>query len=223
MQAGPYRDDGRKGTAAGAAARAAAGRTHAAGRCAVAGPEPVPASPAPHVAVVKPPANPMPPAGFANSFRDCERCPEMINLPGGRFTMGSNDDPSERPPHEVTVAPFALGRYPVTIGEWRHCVADKACGYVPNGDDNLPVHNVSWTDAQEYVGWLSRTTQRKYRLPSESEWEYAARAGTTTRYWWGNSLLPGKAACKGCGTDANADRPMQGRRVRAETRSGSMT
>ena len=81
----------------------------------------------------------------------------MINLPGGPFTMGSNDDPSERPPHEVTVAPFALGRYPVTIGEWRHCVADKACGYAPNGDDNLPVHNVSWTDAQEYVAWLSKT------------------------------------------------------------------
>jgi formylglycine-generating enzyme required for sulfatase activity len=173
-------------------------------------PQPVPGSPAPQqAAAVKPPANPMPPAASANSFRDCERCPEMINLSGGRFTMGSNDDPSERPPHEVTVAPFALGRYPVTIGEWRHCVADKACGYVPNGDDNLPVHNVSWTDAQEYVSWLSRTTQRKYRLPSESEWEYAARAGTTTRYWWGNSLLPGKAACKGCGTDPNADRPMR--------------
>ena len=95
----------------------------------------VPASPAaPQVAAAKPPANPMPPAASANSFRDCERCPEMINLPGGHFTMGSNDDPSERPPHEVTVAPFALGRYPVTNGEWRHCVAEKACAYAPNGD-----------------------------------------------------------------------------------------
>jgi len=175
-------------------------------------PQTVPASPQPapqQTATVKPPANPVPPAASANSFRDCERCPEMIDLSGGHFTMGSNDDPSERPPHEVTVAPFALGRYPVTIGEWRHCVAEKACGYAPSGDDNLPVHNVSWSDAQEYVNWLSRSTQKKYRLPTESEWEYAARAGTTTRYWWGNSLLPGKAACKGCGTDPNADLPMR--------------
>ena len=171
-------------------------------------PQSGPATPAPsNVAVVKPPARPLP-ASTANSFRDCERCPEMINLPGGSFTMGSNDDPSERPPHGVTVAPFALGRFPVTIGEWRHCVADKACAYAPSGDDNLPVHNVSWTDAQEYVGWLSRTTQRKYRLPSEAEWEYAARGGTTTKYWWGNSLLPGKAACKGCGTDPTAALPL---------------
>ena len=119
----------------------------------------VPASPAPpQVAAVKPPANPVP-GSAPNSFRDCERCPEMINLPGGPFAMGSNEDPSERPPHEVTVAPFALGRYPVTIGEWRQCVADKACAYEPSGDDNLPVYNVSWTDAQEYVAWLSRTTQ----------------------------------------------------------------
>jgi formylglycine-generating enzyme required for sulfatase activity len=168
------------------------------------------APPAPQVTAVKPPAIPAPPApSAANAFRDCERCPEMINLPGGSFTMGSNEDASERPPHEVTIAPFALGRYPVTIGEWRHCVAEKACGYAPNGDDNLPVYNVSWTDAQEYVAWLSKTVQTKYRLPSESEWEYAARAGTTTRYWWGNSILPGKAACKGCGTDANADRPIK--------------
>ena len=210
VQAGAHRDDGRNGTAAGAASRAAAGRAQAAGSCAVAGPavragEPRAAAGCRRQAAGKSGAA----AAAANSFRDCERCPEMINLPGGQFTMGSNDDPSERPPHEVTVAPFALGRYPVTIGEWRHCVADKACGYAPSGDDNLPVYNVSWTDAQEYVSWLSRTTQKKYRLPSESEWEYAARAGTTTRYWWGDSLLPGKAACKGCGTDANADLPMR--------------
>ena len=172
-----------------------------------------PASPSPapeQVTVVKPPAVPAPPgSAAANSFRDCERCPEMINLPGGQFIMGSQEDPSERPPREVTIAAFALGRYPVTLGEWRQCVAEKACSHAPSGDDNLPVHNVSWTDAQEYVAWLSKTTRTKYRLPSESEWEYAARAGTATRYWWGNSLVPGKAACKGCGTDANAALPVK--------------
>jgi formylglycine-generating enzyme required for sulfatase activity len=133
----------------------------------------------------------------------------MVNLPGGQFSMGSNDDPSEKPPHDVTVAAYALGRYPVTIGEWRQCVADKACGYEPAGDDNLPVYNVSWTDAQDYVAWLSKTTQAKYRLPSEAEWEYAARANTSTKFWWGNSLVPNKAACKGCGTDANAVLPLK--------------
>jgi formylglycine-generating enzyme required for sulfatase activity len=133
----------------------------------------------------------------------------MVNLAGGTFTMGSTDDPSEKPPHDVTVAAFALGRYPVTIGEWRQCVADKACGYQPNGDDNLPVYNVSWVDVQEYLAWLSKTTQTKYRLPSEAEWEYAARASTSTKFWWGNSLIPNKAACKGCGTDTNAAQPIK--------------
>jgi formylglycine-generating enzyme required for sulfatase activity len=165
------------------------------------------------VAVVKPPAVPGPPAQIAgssaNSFRDCERCPEMVNLPGGQFIMGSNDDPSEKPPHDVTVVAFALGRYPVTIGEWRRCVADKACSYEPAGGDDLPVYNVSWTDAQEYVAWLSKITQAKYRLPSEAEWEYAARANTATKFWWGNTVVPNTAACKGCGTDANAALPVK--------------
>jgi formylglycine-generating enzyme required for sulfatase activity len=164
-------------------------------------------------AVVKPPAVPAPPApvagSSANSFRDCERCPEMVNLPGGQFTMGSNDDPSEKPPHDVTVAAFALGRYPVTISEWRRCAADKACSFEPTGDDDLPVYNVSWMDTQEYLAWLSKITQAKYRLPSEAEWEYAARANTSTKFWWGNSLVPNKAACKGCGTDPRAALPVK--------------
>jgi formylglycine-generating enzyme required for sulfatase activity/uncharacterized caspase-like protein len=172
---------------------------------------PKPAPPAEQkVAVVKPPATPSPPTPMsATSFRDCERCPEMVNVPGGSFHMGSNDDPSEKPVHEVTIAAFAIGRYPVTIGEWRQCVADKACSYEPTGDDNLPVYNVSWSDAQQYVSWLSKTTKQHYRLPSEAEWEYAARAKTTTRYWWGDQPPNGKAACKGCGTDADANQPIK--------------
>ena len=174
----------------------------------VAAPPPAPSEE--KVAVVKPPAIPEPPSPTsANSFRDCERCPEMVNVPGGSFHMGSNDDPSEKPVRGVTIAPFAIGRYPVTIGEWRQCVADKACGYEPAGDDNLPVYNVSWTDTQQYIVWLSKTTKQQYRLPSEAEWEYAARAKTTTRYWWGDQPPAGKAACKGCGTDENANQPIK--------------
>jgi formylglycine-generating enzyme required for sulfatase activity len=122
----------------------------------------------------------------------------MVPLPGGTFTMGNNDDPYERPVHQVRVASFAIGRMPVTIGEWRLCVQAVACQFAPSGDDDLPVHNVSWEDAQQFVRWLSLATLKPYRLPTEAEWEYAARGGTTTPYWWGSALAPGVANCKGC-------------------------
>jgi len=85
---------------------------------------------------------------------------------------------------------FAVGKYEVTFAEWDACVADGGCGgYQPNdlgrGRDNRPVVNVSWNDAQSFVTWLSRKAGKQYRLLSESEWEYAARAGTTTPYYWG--------------------------------------
>jgi ATP-binding cassette subfamily B protein RaxB len=133
------------------------------------------------------------------SFRDCAKCPELIALQGGSFDMGSNDDPSQQPVHRVTVAPFALGRFAVTNGEWRQCVEALACTYQPTGDDDLPVHNISWKDARQYVGWLSRISQRAYRLPTEAEWEYAARGQTTTRYWWGDESMAAMANCRGCG------------------------
>ncbi len=133
--------------------------------------------------------------------------PEMVSIAGGMFRMGSNEDPSEQPIHGVTVGPFLMAKYPVTVRQWRECVKAKACGYVPNGDDDAPVSNVSWADAQQFVGWLSQTTQQHYRLLSEAEWEYAARAGTDTRYWWGNAMKPGLADCKGCGGPHDAVQP----------------
>ncbi len=107
------------------------------------------------------------------------------------------------------VEPFALGRFPVTIGEWKQCVAAKACNYQPTGDDDMPVYNVSWNDAQQYLAWLSNLTNRKYRLPSEAEWEYAARAGANTKYWWGDQLVAGMANCKDCGDTSDQRRPMK--------------
>jgi formylglycine-generating enzyme required for sulfatase activity/class 3 adenylate cyclase len=133
--------------------------------------------------------------------------PEVVAIAGGTFRMGSNEDPSEQPVHGVTVGPFLMAKYPVTVRQWRECAKAKACGYVPNGDDEAPVNNVSWTDAQQFIAWLSQATQQHYRLPSEAEWEYAARAGTDTRYWWGNAMKPGVADCKGCSGPHDAVQP----------------
>jgi formylglycine-generating enzyme required for sulfatase activity/class 3 adenylate cyclase len=137
------------------------------------------------------------------------REPEMVDLPGGTFAMGSNDDPSEKPVHRVTIKPFAIGKYPVTVRDWRECVTAKACAYEPTGDDELPVANVSWTDAQQFIQWLSQTTQKPYRLPSEAEWEYAARGNTETKFWWGNQVATGMANCRGCGEPYDATQPLK--------------
>src|SRR6476661_7555587 len=112
--------------------------------------------------------------------------------------MGSNDDPSEKPIHRVTIKPFAISKFPITNREWRTCVAAKGCDYVPVGDDDAPVANVSWIDAKQFVEWLSKVTQKNYRLPSEAEWEYAARGGTQTKFWWGDQFQSDVANCKGC-------------------------
>jgi Sulfatase-modifying factor enzyme 1 len=108
----------------------------------------------------------------------------------------------EDPPHEVTIAKtFAVGRTEVTFAEWDICVAEGACLKASDsgwGRGDRPVINVSWDDAKEYVAWLSRITGKDYRLLSEAEWEYAARAGTTTPYSWGDNIGKGNANCRGC-------------------------
>ena len=128
------------------------------------------------------------------NFRDCDRCPEMVVVPAGQYRMGDlagDGDRNERPVHDVTIAaPFAVGKYEVTFAEWDACVAGGGCTHRPGdrgwGRGTRPVINVSWDDTQEYVAWLSRETGKSYRLLSEAEWEYVARTGTTTKYWWGN-------------------------------------
>jgi formylglycine-generating enzyme required for sulfatase activity/class 3 adenylate cyclase len=162
------------------------------------------------VAVAAPPTRVDRPgaAGSPRTFKDCPRCPELAEVPGGAFMMGSSEDPSEKPVHQVTVQPFAIGRFPVTVGEWQQCAADKACSYEPNGDDRSPARNLSWNDAQQYIAWLSKVAQHPYRLPTEAEWEYAARGGTSTRYWWGNQATVKTADCKGCGEPHDPQAPL---------------
>jgi formylglycine-generating enzyme required for sulfatase activity len=141
---------------------------------------------------------------------DCEACPQMVLVPAGEFTMGSppyepdrSDD--EEPQRKVTIAePFWVGRYEVTFAEWDACVAAGGCSAKSDdqgwGRANRPVIDVSWNDAKEYVGWLSQKTGKTYRLLSEAEWEYAARAGSRTAYWWGQDVGKGNANCDGCGS-----------------------
>jgi formylglycine-generating enzyme required for sulfatase activity len=132
----------------------------------------------------------------------------MVVVPAGSFMMGSPEDEdgrgkNEGPQHPVTIAePFAIGVYEVTFDEWDACVANGGCnGYRPNdrgwGRGRRPVIYVSWDDALTYVDWLSDETDEAYRLPSEAEWEYAARAGTTGPFHFGSTISTDQANFRG--------------------------
>jgi len=149
------------------------------------------------------------PAAPATRPTSAVREPEMNMLRGGSFLMGSNDDVTEKPTHQVTIKPFAISRYPISVREWNECAAAKACAFVATGKDDAPVTNVSWSDAKQFVAWLAGATRKAYRLPSEAEWEYAARGGTQTKYWWGDQFLSGMANCKNCTDVAAAEQPIK--------------
>ena len=133
---------------------------------------------------------------------DCKGCPEMVVIPAGCFWMGQGE---ER--RRVRIgAPFAVGTHEVTYAQWKACVRAGGC---PKGRDigkegrarrGRPAVNVSWDDAQSYVRWLTMTTGKGYRLLSEAEWEYVARAGTDNAYSWGEDIGVGLANCNGCGS-----------------------
>jgi formylglycine-generating enzyme required for sulfatase activity len=135
----------------------------------------------------------------------------LAAVPAGSFTMGSNSsDPSEKPAHRVTVtAPFAMGKTEVTVEQWNACVEAGACPHITETAraPGTPARDISWDDAQVYVKWLTKTSGKPYRLPTEAEWEFAARGGSATRYSWGDDMKKGNANCKDCGDPWQADSP----------------
>jgi formylglycine-generating enzyme required for sulfatase activity len=154
-------------------------------------------------------------------FRECARdCPEMVVVPAGEFMMGSpanergrndNEDDGNGRQHKVTIArPFAVSKYDVTFADWDACVSVGGC---PRGEGRAgdagwgrgaqPVIFLSWDDAQVFATWLSMMSGKSYRLLTEAEWEYAARAGSNTAYFWGDEIGNGNANCSGCGSKWN--------------------
>jgi formylglycine-generating enzyme required for sulfatase activity len=159
-----------------------------------------------------------------DTFKECANCPEMVVVPGGTFMMGSPENEAGRysnegPQRLVTIAtPFALGKFEITSVEWSACVAHKGCesptGWVDpdagfqvllrhylnfTGWPPSPHPQASWEKAKQYVAWIAKLTDKPYRLLTEAEWEYAARAGKQTRYSWGDEIGTGNASCNGCG------------------------
>ena len=152
---------------------------------------------APPVSVASPPA---PGTSFRDRLQSGGEGPEMVVIPAGRFRMGcvsgqdcSND---ELPVHEAMIArPFALSKYEVTFEDYDRFTHPNKVDDEGLGRGRRPVINVSWDDANEYAAWLSAQTGKRYRLPTEAEWEYAARAGSMTAYSWGNDIGQNRANC----------------------------
>lgn len=152
------------------------------------------------------------PSKAGETFQDCPDCPELVVLPQGKFSMGASEtDPdrtvSELPAHHVNInAPLLMGRYEVTVAQWDICTREGSCRTstppIP-GHAEHPVVNVSWQDAQDYLAFLSKKTGAEYRLPTEAEWEYAARATQTTRYPWGHDIGVNHASCDDCATSSH--------------------
>lgn len=170
-----------------------------------------------------------------DTFRDCDTCPELVVIPAGRFNMGSpatepGHSPDEQPQHVVTFAkPFAVGKFEVTRGEYTafatatNAVPTPGCFYF-NGTEQVvdlerswqapgyeqserdPVVCLDWDEMRAYLQWLSLRTGAEYRLLTEAEFEYVARAGTTTARPWGADIGRGNANCDGCGTEFDAKR-----------------
>ena len=126
----------------------------------------------------------------------------MVTIPGGEFQMGcspgDNSCYGDEKPHQVKIKSFRMGKYEVTQAQWQAVMDANPARF--QGDDR-PVENVSWNDIQDFLKRLNAgNTGKPYRLPTEAEWEYTARAGTKTPYWWGRDIGKGHANCDGCGS-----------------------
>lgn len=147
-------------------------------------------------------------------FRDCPDCPEMVEIGPGSVFLGSpiaewGTLTTEGPRSLVQIEqPFAIGKFEVTFEQWDACVAAGSCKQSPSdrgwGHGRQPVINVSWNDIQEFTAWLSAKSKHTYRLPAEAEWEYAARAGATSSFWWGDATPLGKENFNGEFKDTGA-------------------
>ena len=161
-----------------------------------------------------------PVAGTGETFREGAG-PLMVQVPTGTFMMGSPDsaaDFSERPQHPVRLDKFAIGVYEITIAEYAKFARANGRRLPKTGDLEQrahPVFFVSWNDALAYTQWLSKQTGKDYRLPSEAQWEYAARAGTSSHYWWGRDLGEGKAHCLACESGLDPRQPTRSGRFGA--------
>ncbi|WP_295456866.1 formylglycine-generating enzyme family protein [uncultured Thiodictyon sp.] len=177
-------------------------------------PPPKPAAPKPQRPPPQPAQQKAPPVPKVRPTPAVDRQsvvePAMVLIPAGSFSMGCRPDEKacgddEKPAHRVQVAAFELGKFEVTFDAWDACQAAGGCSRRPSdagwGRGSRPVINVSWSDAQQYVTWLSRQTGKAYRLPSEAEWEYAARAGTTTAFSTGDCINSSQANCDGTSAD----------------------
>ena len=149
-----------------------------------------------------------------NIFQDCQYCPAMVTIPAGEFMMGNDDF---GPIHLVTIKyQLAIAQFETTYQEWQDCVNDQVCIALPQNKrskvnrDKRPVANITWHDAKNYVKWLSDKTAQSYRLLSESEWEYAARAGTTSVFYWGDELGKNNANCDDCDPAWEGRHPVAG-------------
>lgn len=147
--------------------------------------------------------------GAAQAPPTCDLCPAMLRIPAGEFEMGSpardlDASQYERPAHRVRVRTFEIGKYAVTFEQWDACVRDGGCSHQPLdhgwGRGPRPVVDVSWNDAHQYVRWLNSKTAGGFRLPTEAEWEYAARGGRTAVRYWGDGIDTNRANCDGCGS-----------------------
>ncbi|MBL4660914.1 MAG: SUMF1/EgtB/PvdO family nonheme iron enzyme [Alcanivoracaceae bacterium] len=134
-------------------------------------------------------------------YKDCTDCPSMVVIPSGSFYMGSKENDNEKPIHKVNINQFSMSQTEVTFNQWDACYNAGGCSDNPDdegwGRGTRPVININWNDAQEYIKWLNSETSESYRLPSESEWEYAARAGNSSKYSWGDSISCSQAQYNG--------------------------